>query len=859
MICSFCSANLSNFRNYRAHLIDRHKIQFDKNGNCKSLFLCKEDHCNFSFDTFFAFKSHVKQFHAKTVYFNPLPCLAPEQIPTFIAHENIPTVPQPPDNLDLQVDVEMLEEDSDDSDSGETVPEMTLELGRELINQIVCELRCKTNLSHVLISSVVNMMIRIALIISLFLKNQVICLLRCLNVDLNCSKVVELLNVFDNVNCFFKNTETFKKQLKHNLQHINYVAPEEILLGKRTDTVLKNNENVRKEVKESLQYISIKSTLMALYRNKSFVKIVEKEKRSTPGIFKSFIDGRHFQSKNYFVSHKHALRINLYFDDLEVCNANGSQSSVHKIGCFYYTIQNATTKYNSKLENIFILAICYSSDIKKYGFDKILEKFIQEMEELESENGVEFFVGNQKRTLRATLVSFIGDTLAAHDVLGFSGPGSKKFCRECLISREQFHKNPTCRAEKRTATLHSEHLQELTETNYHHSTIKKFGVKENSVLNRLKNFHCSESNVFDPMHDLLEGVVPFTLKCVLKYFIQKRCLFSVFDFNVRVNNFRYGFVERCNKPSPNFTQAMLNSKSKKLKQKSSQCWLLLRVFPFLVGNLLVNSDFKYIDLLVTLSKICEISFSTTLNEYKVCELDFLIKSYLTQFKKLFGDKKVKGKIVKGVTMINKHHHLLHYTENIMLKGPIALYSCMRFEGKHLPIKKQIIFAQNFINVPFSVASRQSLQQSFNIKYNCFKKSLTLATSSKLASIENLLSAEIVIEKFGLQPFVNKISSCIVRGVEYRPNFVFYIKDDRNDTMYPSFVILKEMIEMHNEIYFFCHRLNIIENSYIYNAFEVEETTDVVFLKGADITDYNPVNIWRKYDSESKFFNIKYCY
>jgi hypothetical protein len=481
------------------------------------------------------------------------------------------------------------------------------------------------------------------------------------------------------------------------------------------------------------------------------------------------------------------------------------------------------------------------------------------MEDLESEEGVAFFVGNQNQVLRASLVSFTGDTLAAHDVLGFLGPGSSKFCRECMISRKRFHKNPTYIAKQRSVALHSKQLTKLIEKDYHSSLTKKYGLKENSVLNRLKNFHCSVSNVFDPMHDLLEGVVPFTIKCVLKHFIKTRALFSVYDFNIRVNNFRYGVIEKCNKPSPNFTTAMLNSKSKKLKQKSSQCWLLLRVFPFLVGNKLVNSDFRYLELLATLTKICMISFSTTLNEYEICELDLLIQTYLIEFKKLFGDKIDKKKIVKGVTMINKQHHLLHYVQNIILKGPIALYSCMRFEGKHLPIKRQIVIAQNFINVPFSVASRQSLLQSFNIKHNCFTKPLTMIIASKMTEIEKLLNKNLILERFGLRPFVQKISTCIVKGTNFQPNYVFSIHDDENDSMHPSFVIVKEIIEINNEIYFCCNRIEILEHSYLYNAFKIEENSDKIVIKHTEIHDFNPVNIWKKYDSTSQFINIKYCY
>jgi hypothetical protein len=841
MICSFCNQNLASFRQYRLHLIHRHEKKFDEKGNCKSLFVCKDNDCNSTFTLFSSFRRHYTKMHSIIAF---------------------------PDNSSqnsefLENDVEMV----NDFTNNQTEPmeteqdfdqEMNLELGKDLINQIICELRCKTSLPHAITTFVVNIIVKIALILSAYLRCQVLCFLRSFKFDLNSPDVVNLINLFD-VEHFFKNTDTFQKQLKHNLKHINYVSPEEIILGKRTDTVIRNNTNVMKEVKESFQYISIKSTLMTLFSNKSFVKLLSDEKPSAQGRYNSYIDGKKYKDNTFLNDFKNTVRINLYYDDVEVTNPIGSQSSVYKIACFYYTIQNATSMFNSKLENIFVLAVCYTTDLKKYGFERILENFLKEMEELESENGVNFYVHNAKKTIRATLISFIGDTLAAHDILGFSGPGSNRFCRECLVSRSRFHKKPTIKGKRRTVSIHADQLKDLMDSDYHHSKISKYGLKQDSVLNRLKNFHCSSSNVFDPMHDLLEGVVPFTIKCVLKHFIKKRGLFTIFNFNTRVNNFRYGVVENCNKPSPNFTMAMLNSKSKKLKQKSSQCWLLLRAFPFLVGNNLLTEDFKYLDLLSSLTKICAISFSTSLNDFNVCELDYLVKNYLKNFQKLFGDKIVNGNILQGEKMINKHHHLLHYARNILLKGPLALYSCMRFEGKHLPIKKQIVNAQNFVNVPKSVACRQSLLQSYNIKYNCFAKLSTMINSFKTVDINLLHCKNFIIEKIGLIPFIKKVTKCMVNGIEYRPNFVVPIIDEENDSMHPTFVIIKEIVEFNHHLYFACNYLNILQYSSLYNAFEIEESSDSLLLEDTNVINFNPVNIWKKYDSLSKFLNIKYCY
>ena len=46
------------------------------------------------------------------------------------------------------------------------------------------------------------------------------------------------------------------------------------------------------------------------------------------------------------------------------------------------------SKYLSKIDNIFLLAIAYTEDIKKFGFDVIFEHFVNEMQNLESDEGI---------------------------------------------------------------------------------------------------------------------------------------------------------------------------------------------------------------------------------------------------------------------------------------------------------------------------------------------------------------------------------------------------------------------------------------------------------------------------------------
>jgi len=44
------------------------------------------------------------------------------------------------------------------------------------------------------------------------------------------------------------------------------------------------------------------------------------------------------------------------------------------------------------------------------------------------------------------------------------------------------------------------------------------GIQENCALHSSRYFHCTNNFVFDPMHDILEGIAPMKLKLVLHYY-----------------------------------------------------------------------------------------------------------------------------------------------------------------------------------------------------------------------------------------------------------------------------------------------------------------------------------------------------
>ena len=70
----------------------------------------------------------------------------------------------------------------------------------------------------------------------------------------------------------------------------------------------------------------------------------------------------------------------------------------------------------------------------------------------------------------------------------------------------------------------------------------------------------------DAMHDILEGVLQYECKEILKVFINEESYFTLDQLNERIKDFDYGYYNDKNKPSP-ITLRTINNSSNSLKQK----------------------------------------------------------------------------------------------------------------------------------------------------------------------------------------------------------------------------------------------------------------------------------------------------
>lgn len=67
--------------------------------------------------------------------------------------------------------------------------------------------------------------------------------------------------------------------------------------------------------------------------------------------------------------------------------------------------------------NIHLIALFHAQDVKKYGFDPILEPLIRDIKILES-GGIELPISTSR--VYGTICQVIGDNLGMHSILGFT-------------------------------------------------------------------------------------------------------------------------------------------------------------------------------------------------------------------------------------------------------------------------------------------------------------------------------------------------------------------------------------------------------------------------------------------------------
>lgn len=668
------------------------------------------------------------------------------------------------------------------------------------------------------------------------------------DISLNQADIHSLLSKFE-ISAPFDKFLSIEEQVKALKMYYKFVDSVEIPLGDRCESMLnrQSGEYEPKLVIESFQYVPIIESLKLILSHSSVRKYIEEESSSSDGFLRGFRDGESFKKSPFFQKYPQALRIQLYYDDILVNNPLGSKTSAHKLGAFYFTIQNLPPHLQSFMGGVQVLGLCYTADVTKYGFKEILSPFLDDLNKLESEEGVMVCFDGEPFVLRATIACVVADGLAAHQMFGFLGPSANHFCRSCMIHRSDLLKGRVAIKTSRTREMYDEQVRKvksklLTDT--------ETGLRENSALHRSRFWHCADNFVFDPMHDIWQGIAPVILEHVIKHFIKRENEYNLTltELNNRIQMFQYGMPEKKNKPSPNFTLSNFYS-GNPIQQKAVQTWCLLRIFPFLVSDKVPKGD-EYLHLVLLLNRISEIVFSPIASPSQAPYLQDLVLEFVSSFKELFPN----------ITLINKFHHLMHYWECLIKSGPLRSIVCLRYEAKHSIFKKYGSQCCNFKNLPFSMIRLSQISQCVTWGSNDAPRKKIICSKGQTVLVKNCQGCK-YLKVVGIADNANifETSKVEIYGVQYRSGWHVAVKSGREtESGNPVFAtIMKIYICESDRVYFLCREWETLGYECSLNSFSVASGLNIILISADDLKDVKPFALWRDYCSTGNFITLRH--
>lgn len=585
-----------------------------------------------------------------------------------------------------------------------------------------------------------------------------------------------------------------------------------------------------KPTQSIFQYVAISKTLTSLFSDSVFEQVyadynATNKHQCTEGVYKHFCCGSTYKNQDIF-QNPLTVQIRLFTDDFEPCDALKSKVGMHKITAYYFQINNMPSKYLSKLNSIYLVALCDANDRKNESTDPdiVVETIMHDIQQLERSG----FVTHSLGKLNAALAFVLFDNLGGNLLYGFSGGFNANFyCRvcsmphhECMVStseQKKYLRNITD-YNKTIEKIGSGGTVDLTETK---------GIKQYCVLNELKYFHILDNMSVDIMHDIFEGIAAFLLKDIFEYCSANGIIPSK-KLQSMIESYNYGTLSKKNVPSK------LCIEKKNLGQNASQLQCLFAhvgIIFFKYRSELQESWFC----IETLNKIIRIIMSYRIEERDIIELSKAIHDHLSFYQTYFK-KSLKP----------KHHLLSHYETIIRRMGPVIHQWTKRMEGKHQYFKTIVRSTNNFKNLNKTLALRHQEYFAFEA-YNLRDSIIVPDTSIPFECCPGF-------EKFDLE-FANdckhkailtgaNIKYLNVNQFKYKPKLLICTKN--------KFLEIEYILSAENSYFFLC------SSSFVYKRYDkFSNSIELIKLEeDFNIVEFNELTIIRPFEIkfiEEKFF------
>lgn len=593
---------------------------------------------------------------------------------------------------------------------------------------------------------------------------------------------------------------THFKRCKQFESNESYVPSQEFSLNVRWENRTKEAASIPSLVQCKYQYISITDTIISLFKRADFRELYldyneSNEKKATDGVYTDFCSGSVFKENQLFQTRPNSLQVEIFTDDLEVCNPLGSKATLHKICAFYFSILNMPVEFRSKLINIPLVALCNSDDLKtKFtDYNDIWRLIVNDLSRLE--RGID--VGNGL-IIAGTLVHMAADNLGANTALGFSENFSSAnfYCRFCECDKTEcktFHADVP--SKRRTKQNYNKHLATIAHAEK--VDMKEMqGIQRTCDLNDLKYFHILDNMAPDIMHDINEGIVPFLLKHLFAYCISKKIIGDD-DLKRKIQFHHYGFLNKKNCPS------LVSFDKRNLNQNAAQSLCLLQHIPFIFHDYRNNMKLKEVWTCVeSLLRVTQIVYSSIIDRDDLNDLEYNIRNHLEDIKQHFG-----------IEMIPKHHFLTHYPAVIRSMGPLKALSSMRFEGKHKTLKRIAGQTNNFINLTKTLATKHQ-QMASTIDDNYRNK----FANGKLRKIDDIFlndHVDLINDHFNRIEELRETKWLEYNVFNYRKGFFIF----ENSFLYE----IEKIVVKDSNFYFVCIQFDYVEFVKFLNSIKIKKS------------------------------------
>ncbi len=579
--------------------------------------------------------------------------------------------------------------------------------------------------------------------------------------------------------------------------------------------------------KRTLQYVPLLKLLQQLFTNGHILNKALDNHLISEGRgdvkYESFRDGQFFKDNHFLSEGELRVLLNFYVDDFEICNPLGTSRKKHKICGVYWTLSNLPPGCHSSLSSIYLALLCRSDDVRKYGYEKVLEPLLRDLAILESQG---IFIAQLGDFVKGTIQCVVADNLGAHGIAGFIESFAGEYiCRFCVAKKSQIQESEVSSG---TFTLRSKEMHEMHVRSAQENGQACYGVKRKCVFSSyLSHFNVCTGYPPDVAHDIFEGILPVELAHCLNLLISKK-YFTLDKLNESIQKFPYKWTDKSNRPHAIPRTFMLK---KSIGGNAHENWSLLRLLPLLIGHL-VPPDEPSWQVILDLKDIVELVVAPVHTTQSIAFLEAKICDHRARLREVFP----------GLNLLPKHHFVEHYPQMIRFFGPLVGLWTMRFEAKHSFFKQVVRHTRCFKNILLSMA----VKHQFMIAYNL--ASTTTETSSLTVSAVSTVSVDILhqdVQKVLRLEYpdithIQLTKNASVNGVNYREGMVVVHGSVGG---LPEFAEVIQMVVVEKSLSFIVKKLDAWYREH-FRAFELCPTSEVSLIQLGALLDPYPLADYR---------------